>query len=107
MSGKFENILYNIAPLILIIAVSWFFSFLASKARKQTGQPDRPQPQENRGGLADVFFEEDDGRKPEASAPVRGPSSMPPVELGERARQPRSVGPQVTAKPIKPKWWGA
>jgi hypothetical protein len=105
MPEKFESILRNIAPLVLIIAVSWFFSFLASKARKQTTNSEGAPKQGDPKGLAEVLFEEDDVRQPAVPGEALTASPAPLAASSGRTWQSASVGPKVTPKPITPKWW--
>jgi hypothetical protein len=107
---KIENILYSIVPLILIILFSWLFSFLGSKMRKQ--QPDEAVPEQEKGRdfrLIDLLTDQTEPPQTTDSrtAPLdwRGaePGSRPPVQQSPTI----PAGPQVTPRPIRPKWWGA
>jgi hypothetical protein len=110
MEEKIGNILYSLIPLILIIVFSWLFSRLGSKMRKQ-GQEDEPVGEKNREfQLMDLFAQDKEGLGPTA-AQYPGMEPLPPeyMQPDPRARMPRADGggPQVTPKPIEPKWWGA
>ncbi len=107
---KIENILYSIVPLILIVLFSWLFSFLGSKMRKQ--QPDEAVPGQEKSSdypLIDLLTGQSEAPQPAESkaTPLNwtsaGPSAGQPVQ-----RIPTIPGgPQVTPRPIRPKWWGA
>jgi len=100
-----ENILKSLLPLIIIIVVSWLFSSLGSRLKKQggTGQ-DEDRPAEKIFDFLTQTKEEavqpendtTEGRPADAVRPIA--KSWPGYPAG---------GPQVTPKPIKPKWWGA
>jgi hypothetical protein len=104
---KADNILYSIIPLILIIVLSWLFSFLGSKKRKET------EGAENSSGMrvADQFFDFVAKGEERQEVPREGPPEW--AEVRDRSpdtpwiRQPAMRGPQISAKPIEPKWWGA
>ena len=107
MGEKVEHILYSLLPLILIIFVSWFFSFLGSRVKKQTEQaPQRPTagPSED---SVDVFLGNDEVvESPRPAQPFPG-LPVPPAGSGPNLRQPQPTSPQLTPRPIEPKWWGA
>lgn len=102
-----DNILYSLIPLILILVLSWLFSFLGSKKRQET------ESAEHSGSarVADQFFdffaqdrEREEVRQegPPQRADVRG-GSQDSLWTGRSTMR----GPQISAKPIEPKWWGA
>jgi hypothetical protein len=99
-----------IMPLVLMLFLvfSWLFSFLGSKIKKrQSGEARSPAQ-----GKEDTFLEKVFGKTQEL------PNEQPPVQQGpynlsrdppgrDRMKQPIAGEPAITAKPIKPKWWGA
>lgn len=103
-----KDILYSIAPLVLIIVFSWLFSYLGSRMKKQS-QGAAPQSQtEPEDQLMDLF--PDGGRE---EFPGQPRAEQAPLGLGRLADfttwNPRTAEgpPPVTPTPIKPKWWGA
>lgn len=102
---KIDNLLYSLIPLVVIILLSWLFSYLGSKRRKET---EGEEPSGTRAG--DQFFDFFD-RNEEEEPPTVSAVGRPEVreEFGGdiRSDHPRFRGQEVTAKPIKPKWWGA
>lgn len=104
----FENILYSLIPLILIIVFSWLFSFLGSKMKKQAQQgPESAGRQDS--SLADILS----GGKGEDY--LFGSGEAIPDETGQAQRGAQTdwrtyrdrQAPKVSSKPINPKWWGA
>jgi len=110
-----DKLFYSLIPLLIIIAISWFFSFLGSKANKARQEaesvPGYGSGTENRDRLLDLIsLEEDD----EEEGLVRSQHAYT-----EDARTDESGpfpdweaihgrgSPVVTPDPIKPKWWGA
>ncbi len=107
MGEKIEHILYSLLPLILIIFVSWFFSFLGSRVKKQTEQAPFPLKTETDRDAVHLFLDEDEVMEsPKPAQPFPG-LPAPPAGSGPPLWQPQPAGPQVTPKPIEPKWWGA
>jgi hypothetical protein len=108
MAEEIEHVLYKLLPLILIIFVSWFFSFLGSRVKKQTQQAPEPQKTEGDREAAQLLFDEEEAMEPPKPAqstfglplPAQGAATPAPM-------LPQASGPLVTPKPIKPKWWGA
>lgn len=121
---KIQSILWSLVPLILIVVLSWLFSVLGAKKKQEAAGS------EDSGGVraGDQFFDFfnqgerrdeplDDrptsmaGIDPRSGAPETSHSEIlagltgqyPVADHPARALQ----GPEVTAKPIKPKWWGA
>jgi hypothetical protein len=102
---KIDNLLYSLIPLIVIILLSWLFSYLGSRRRKET------EGEETSGTRAgDQFFDFFD-RSEEEETPTGATVGRPEVREefggGVWSDHPALRGPEVTAKPIKPKWWGA
>lgn len=107
MAQNGENILFRIVPLILIIAVSWFFSFLSAKAKKRTQQTPQEQQTQPEKGSMDLFFGmEDDAESPKL-APGPPEQTVPGADPGTTLWKPQAPEGHVTPKPIEPKWWGA
>jgi Na+/H+ antiporter NhaC len=111
MGEKFDNILYSILPLILIVGISWFFSFLGAKARKQTQQaPGQPLPETHTQPEKDpmeLFFGIDnDMESPKVSQPNQE-QPIPGIPSDTTLGRLLAPEPQITPKPIEPKWWGA
>jgi hypothetical protein len=107
MGEKVDSILYSLLPLILIVAVSWFFSFLGAKAKQQTQQaPEQPHKQPAKDSMDLVFGESDDMESPVTSQ--RYPDhAAPTADSGATLWRQQGHQPEVTPEPIKPKWWGA
>jgi hypothetical protein len=107
MGEKMENILYSLLPLILIIFVSWFFSFLGSRVKKHTEQATQNQGTEPEREAAHLFFDKEEAM--ESPKPAQHIPGLSVPISGDRSTlmQPQSASPQVSPKPIKPKWWGA
>lgn len=103
--GDIKNILYSFVPLLLIIAASWFFSFLGSKLRKPDQQATASNTNKEEQNI-DIFQEYFGKAEPEAekNKPIwnAGPS-------GEFGIPQKSIpgSPTISSKPINPKWWGA
>ncbi len=101
-------------PVILIVFISWLFSFLGSKYKKtQPGsqaQAPAAKPKDE-GDLLEKkileFFgvaDEVEKARQEQQTPGKPVNSAPPTRYGT-SRMPE--GPVTTPKPIEPKWWGA
>jgi len=102
-----ENIFYSILPLIVIIVISWLFSSMGSRLKKQTpsvgGEPE-PTPSRR---LIDLITE---GVEPEVPpGQERGAEIPGQARPADAVGWPRRTGggPTVSPKPITPKWWGA
>jgi hypothetical protein len=107
MPQKYMDLLISLAPLVLIIGVSWFFSYLSARLRKKTEQPvpgDKPEPAK---GLVQMFLEEADAAEQSKPGEQRVMAPAPPTASYGQGWQPHSASPQVTSRPIKPRWWGA
>lgn len=105
---KMDNILYSLLPVVIIILISWAFSFLGSKKRRQ-GDDLEPEPQTS---PRDQFFDflSDQAEEEEGGAARRDMTGGRPGAHAEPdvwAPDVPAGGPTVTPKPIKPKWWGA
>ncbi len=105
---KMENILYSLIPLIIIILISWAFSFLGSKRRQSSDNAEVETQRTPRDQFLDFLSEEhaEDEEmiaRQEASSTRTGPH----VDLEVWAPDVPAGGPEVTPDPIKPKWWGA
>ncbi len=107
MGEKVQHILYSLLPLILIIFVSWFFSFLGSRVKKQTEQTSYPATAETESDTMHMVFDEDEEMESPRPAPGFLGLPMPPTESDATLWRPQPTGPQITPKPIEPKWWGA
>ncbi|MEW6347915.1 MAG: hypothetical protein AB1646_02540 [Thermodesulfobacteriota bacterium] len=104
----------SILPIVLIVVVSWLFSFLGSKYKKkdQDARPDaaRAQAKPDEDLLEKKileFFgvaEEVEKARQAEQTPGQPMSDIPPTRFGA-PRTPQ--GPVTTPKPIEPKWWGA
>ncbi|MBI5569989.1 MAG: hypothetical protein HY914_08600 [Desulfomonile tiedjei] len=121
MPENLKDILYSLLPLILIIFISWFFSFLGPKMKKQIEEGTKAGNGESRNELLEIFLGQGSAKgagppaeSPEPRSEMPGPGlSMPGSGVpapGDKAAPmplPRYTGPPVTPEPIKPKWWGA
>jgi hypothetical protein len=105
---KMENILYSLIPLIIIILISWAFSFLGSKRRGRQDSAETETQTTPGDQFLDFISEEDDEDEKLIVRSDDGRSSTGPhVDLDVWAPDVPTGGPEVTPKPIKPKWWGA
>ena len=104
---KMENILYSLIPLVIIVFISWLFSFLASKRRKEqdgveteheSARTQFLQFLSNGDEIEEETATEQDMRRTDALSYDDRHNWTPDVPQG---------GPEVTPKPIEPKWWGS
>ncbi len=107
---EFEKLIPSLIPIILIIVVSWVFSFLAAKMRKQqqpanesqsTGRGENPLTALLNIGKGDDFFPSGQG------GPNVRPGQQAPVDMADWRSYRDPQAPRITSDPIKPKWWGA
>ncbi len=104
-----KDILYSLAPLVLIIVFSWLFSFLGSKMKKQ-GQGAAPQSQrEPQAEFIELISDAVRGERPGEARPGKGACAAAGRPADFTTWNPQAIpgGPSVTLAPIKPKWWGA
>jgi hypothetical protein len=105
-----KNVLYSLIPLILIILFSWLFGVLGSKMKKPTEESDvslKRGPEDQPFDILSAIRE----------AAGQAPAPQGALKINDRTATPmESVawgtgtgpgGPNVTPKPITPKWWGA
>ena len=107
MAAKSDDLLYSLLPLILIIGVSWFFSFISSRIRKGPQQEADERISQIERDPMKVLFEIDsdaESPKPLQRSPAQ---AVPGKDSGITLWKPPEPGMQVTPKPIEPKWWGA
>jgi len=121
MPENLKDILYSLLPLILIIFISWFFSFLGPKLKKQLEEGAKTGTGESRNDLMEILLGQSaaKGAGPPAETPqprsempgpglsMPGPTAPLPGPTAAPMPMPRYTGPIVTPDPIKPKWWGA
>jgi hypothetical protein len=105
---KIENILYSLAPLIIIIFLSWLFSHMGSRSRRKAASA----PKETESQSGDRIMEMLMGKKvdempSEQRDEVTSPWPAPGTSMGGWNNQRLPSGPEPTPKPIKPRWWGA
>lgn len=106
---KIQNILYSLAPLIIIIFLSWLFSHMGARARKQAASPPRESESQPGDGIMEMLM----GKKVDEAPPDRRdevPSPWPAASgtsVGGWNNQRLPSGPEPTPKPITPRWWGA
>ena len=107
---EFEKMIPSLIPIILIIVVSWVFSFLAAKMKKTQQQTDEPSSA-GRGEeqLSDFLnFRKGADMFPGSQEETAGPrEQMPPANVSDWRSYRGLQGPRVSSEPIKPKWWGA
>ncbi len=106
-----KNVLYSLIPLILIIVFSWLFGILGGKMKKP---PEETDVSLNRGPEDQPF---DILSAIREAAADQGPAPQGGLKINDRTATPiervawgtgkGSGGPNVTPKPITPKWWGA
>ncbi|HTY25906.1 MAG TPA: hypothetical protein VMC85_22445 [Desulfomonilaceae bacterium] len=104
---KLENVLYSLLPLVLIILVSWLFSFLGSRMKKQAQlgtAATRPETEED---FPDFLSELPAEPTRMTQPPTGGRPYSAPAGITIWTPGMGSSGPRVTAEPIKPKMWGA
>jgi len=105
---KMENILYSLIPLIIIILISWAFSFLGSKRRGQQDSAETETQTAPRDQLLDFLTQGDDQEERLTVRRDEGGSRVGPhADWDAWAPGVPTGGPKVTPDPIKPKWWGA
>jgi hypothetical protein len=105
---KIENILYSLAPLIIIIFLSWLFSYMGSRARRQAASA--PKESESQSGdriMEMLMGKQVDEMPSDRRDEVAGPRPAPSTSMGGWNNQRLPSGPEPTPKPIKPRWWGA
>jgi len=105
---KIENLFYSLAPLIVIIILSWVFSRMGARARRQAASRQTgPEPQAG-DGLMEMLMgkkgEEMPLNQEQDSQSARHGAGPTPIGW-ETQRMPS--GAQPTPKPITPRWWGA
>jgi hypothetical protein len=107
---KATEILKSLIPLVLIILFSWLFSLMSSKARKQA-QEKAPEAKQGTGSpILDMLLNVGEGEEePRPGVPLRNEASGSRMPLQPQAGGPQGIPgqPQITSKPITPKWWGA
>ncbi len=105
---KMDNILYSLIPVVIIILISWAFSFLGSKKRQQSDASETETQKTPRDQFADFLSNEDEkDEEIVVRHDMSGDRTGYHVDAGEWAPDIPAGGPEVTPKPIKPKWWGA
>jgi hypothetical protein len=107
MSQKLENLLVTLAPLILIIVVSWVFSYLSARLRKKTEQAAPSKKSETGKDLMDIFLEGAGPTDSPEPGELRTVPPGPPIDAQQQGWHPDPASPRVTPHPIKPRWWGA
>jgi hypothetical protein len=107
---EFEKLIPSLVPIILIIVVSWVFSFLAAKMRKAQPQTDESAPADRREDLLGDFLNLGKGAEtfPGSQQETAGrPGAMPPTRVSDWRSYKGLEAPRITSAPIRPKWWGA
>lgn len=103
-----ENIIYSLLPLILILVLSWLFSSLGSRTRKQVQEKEGLSGPLSGEQILDVLSSK---RVETTSKPgdvnMGFPEEIRLQEAEPWMKQRHSGSTEVTPKPIKPKWWGA
>lgn len=103
-----ENIIYSLLPLILILVLSWLFSSLGSRTRKQVQEKEGLSGPLSGEQILDVLSSK---RGETTSKPgdvnMGFPEEIRLQEAEPWMKQQHSAPTEVTPKPIKPKWWGA
>ncbi|MCX5860548.1 MAG: hypothetical protein NTW27_00260 [Deltaproteobacteria bacterium] len=103
-----ENVIYSLIPLVLILLLSWLFSSMGSKAKKQLGERERtpaPLPGEQ---LLDLISGAKSGKESSPMEVITKPTNGFAQQTTDGWGRRRSSGAsEVTPEPIKPKWWGA
>lgn len=109
MFDNMESILYSLLPLILILLISWFFSFFGARMKKsaEQGATATKAPSEARRELMEIFFQEGGEQEARTSDVMQGRAPESPYGPGIGLAPPHLRGPEITSEPIKPKWWGA
>ncbi|HMK35894.1 MAG TPA: hypothetical protein VK463_12550 [Desulfomonilaceae bacterium] len=107
---KITNVLFSLIPLILIVLISWLFSMMSGKAKKQMAQKDVGQKQPTGSPFLDLLLtskEHEEEAVPQAPMREGPPQDSIPLKVGSWSTQELSAPTQISSKPIKPKWWGA
>lgn len=103
-----KDLLYSLAPLVLIIVFSWLFSYLGSRLKKQGQGAAAPAQREPQDELIEMF--PDRGREEQPGQPRAEQATWASGRPADMTTwNPRTAGgpPPVTPAPIKPRWWGA
>ena len=105
-----KNVIWSLAPLILIILFSWLFGVLGNKMKKPKEETDVSPKRGPEDQPLDIFsaMREAAGQISASEGGVKGSDRVPPP-AGSQVWRPETglTGPRVTPKPITPKWWGA
>lgn len=106
-----EKLVWSLIPLLVIIAISWLFSYLGSKANKARQEAESVSGSDNRDSLLDLLSFEEEEKEDEMAGARRAHTED--IRTDERGQVPdweavhRRGAPVVSQDPIKPKWWGA
>jgi len=105
-----KNVFWSLIPLILIIVLPWLVGYWGARKKKAQQEQEQGMPtiyREAGTGEAESYDEEEEwlfgasGEQPvQGSYPMHG-------EYQEVRRYQDIPAPEVSSKPIKPKWWGA
>jgi hypothetical protein len=106
-----EKLLPSAIPILLIIAFSWFLSYLGAKSKKK--EPEAQVTQNKQGeNLVEKkileFFgvaEEVEKAKQSEQTPLQTANEASPS--GWASPRPSGGAVLPTSKPIEPRWWGA
>jgi len=108
--GDIKNVLYSLIPLILIIIFSWLFGLLGSKMKKPTEETEVSLKRGPEDQPLDILsaIKEAAGQAPAPQGALKiSDRTATPIERGAWGTGTGPGGPNVTPKPITPKWWGA
>jgi len=105
MTESIENLLYSLIPLLLIIAASWFFSFLGPRKKPKTSDELPGTAPKSVDQLFDLFPQGEEEVR-EAPGTARPGDVRDARQIAWPSKMPMK-GPEPTPKPITPKMWGA
>jgi ABC-type nickel/cobalt efflux system permease component RcnA len=106
-----EKLVWSLIPLLIIIAISWLFSYLGSKANKARQEAESVSGSDNRDRLLDLLSFEEEEKEEEMVGAGHAHAEDIRTDEGSQFTDWEAVhrrgAPVVSHDPIKPKWWGA
>lgn len=103
---KTESIIYSLIPIVIIILISWAFSFLASRKQKQQdGSESESEMSPRTQFLQFLSDDEEDEEEMLAEQDMSRARAEQHADIDAWAPEVPTSGPEVTPKPIEPKWW--
>jgi hypothetical protein len=100
-----DNLLYSLIPLVLVIVLSWLFSFLGSRRKRQAEGTESVATTRSGDQFFDLFPVREDELHEEPEIPR--PDDVRTIRDAAWPPNIPTRGPEPAPKPITPKWWGA